>query len=272
MRNPILIIYNLFTYLFNFSTYTEWLLIHSSLRNTFANWITAFMYVFFLSLTESSQYTVFQFLKFVLPPPPPPFCVVILFICNTVRLICQCSFHFGFPLHQILIGFNHLFSGVYETSLWFCETEPHKKTYSKKCRSLLINVTLFPFPLSSPSSILPYFHSLFLSTPFPTFPKIAGIQSCYFWFILSAFFFCTNEELHVYFLIPPFFLRWRIAYYIHFWGLFIFHITICCGNHFVSLHRLFHFLFTSAWYSTMWLYHNLINHSMYEHFNFFNVS
>ena len=102
------------------------------------------------------------------------------------------------------------------------------------------------------SSMLPYFHSLFhlshwcylifipsffltLSQPFPRLQVsnlvISGLSFLHF--------FCTNEELHVYFLIPPFFLRWRIAYYICFWGLFIFHITICRGNHFVSLHRLF---------------------------------
>ena len=37
MKNPILIIYYIFIYLFNSSTYTKLLLTHSFLRNTFTN-------------------------------------------------------------------------------------------------------------------------------------------------------------------------------------------------------------------------------------------
>lgn len=88
--------------------------------------------------------------------------------------------------------------------------------------------------------------------PFPSsfYPFPLGISLVSFWFILPVFFFCTNEQMFVYFLTAL--LIWRVACY----TLLCFaisHFIVCLRNHFISVHK-------ALPHSTVYTYHGFFNH------------
>lgn len=161
MRNPALIIYRLFTYLFNSSILVDSgivsELLNISLQETLL--ITIFQHlckiIFTFTLLVSNQDTVFQgyFSEFF----------------SSQNLQCGCYLWFIclysiFRSPYILLHLNYLFIwGVSETLLWL---ELYKMIYSQEC-----------IPRSSQQ---PWSHFSLLSSLFPPIYLVSGLPFLYF--------------------------------------------------------------------------------------------